>query len=140
MLWIKAFHVFFMVSWFAGLFYLPRLYVYHADTHDDAGNERFKVMERKLFIMMTIGGVGTLIFGAWLMIDYAWAAYSSSGWLHAKLFLVFLLFVFHFYCAHINKTFKENRNTRNHVFFRKLNEIPTLLGLAIIILVFIRPF
>jgi len=140
MLWVKAFHVFFMVSWFAGLFYLPRLYVYHADTHDEAGNERFKVMERKLFIMMTIGGVGTLIFGAWLMIDYAWAAYSSSGWLHAKLLLVFLLFGFHFYCARINRTFKEDKNTRDHKFFRKINEIPTLLGLAIIILVVIRPF
>ncbi|MDH5218595.1 MAG: CopD family protein [Gammaproteobacteria bacterium] len=140
MLWVKALHVFFMVSWFAGLFYLPRLYVYHADTHDDTGNERFKVMERKLYIMMTIGGVGTLIFGAWLMIDYAWAAYSSSGWLHAKLFLVFLLYGFHFYCGHINKIFRENRNTRDHKFFRKINEIPTLLGLAIIILVFIRPF
>ena len=140
MLWIKALHVFFMVSWFAALFYLPRLFVYHADTHDDAGNERFKIMERKLFGMMTFAGIGTLIFGIWLLIDYAWNAYSTSGWLHAKLFLVLLLIGFHLYCARIIKQFKENINTRDHKFFRKLNEIPTILGLIVIILVIVRPF
>jgi putative membrane protein len=140
MLWVKAFHVFFMVSWFAALFYLPRLFVYHAGTQDEAGNERFKVMERKLYGMMNFAGTGMLIFGVWMMIDYAWTAYSHSGWLHAKLFLVALLIGFHFYCGKIVKTFRENKNTRDHKFYRKINEIPAVLGLAIIILVIVRPF
>lgn len=140
MLWVKALHVFFMVSWFAGLFYLPRLFVYHADTYDDAGNQRFKIMERKLFGMMTFAGVGMLIFGVWLMVDYAWVAYSKAGWLHAKLFLVALLIGFHLYCYKLMKDFRADKNTRDHKFYRMINEFPTLVGLAIIILVIVRPF
>lgn len=140
MIWVKALHVFFMVSWFAALFYLPRLFVYHADTHDEAGNERFKVMERKLYGMMNFAGTGMAIFGIWLLIDYAWTAYSGSGWLHAKLFLVVLLIGFHFYCGKLVKTFREDNNTRDHKFYRKINEIPAVLGLVVIILVVVRPF
>ena len=140
MLWVKALHVFFMVSWFATLFYLPRLFVYHAETKDEAGNERFKVMERKLYGMMNFTGTGMLIFGLWLLFDYAWYAYSSMGWLHAKLFLVVILIGFHFYCGKLVKTFREDKNTHDHKFYRKINEIPTALGLIIIILVIVRPF
>ena len=88
MLWVKAFHVFFVVAWYAGLLYLPRLFVYHAQTDDSIGDERFKVMERKLFAIMTAGGVGAVVFGLWLTADYAWAAFASSGWFRVKLVLV----------------------------------------------------
>ena len=91
MAWITAFHIIFMVTWFAGLFYLPRLFVYHADCKDEISKERFIIMERKLFIIMTIGGIGTAIFGVLLLVFYAWQTYSSQGWLHAKLLLVTLL-------------------------------------------------
>ena len=106
MLWIKALHIIFMVTWFAGLFYLPRLFVYHADCHDEAGHGRFLIMERKLFIIMTIGAVLTFVFGGWLLVEYAWAAYRDSGWLTAKLLLVGLLTGFHFYCWLIVKEFR----------------------------------
>ena len=140
MLWVKAFHVIFMVTWFAGLFYLPRLFVYHAETNDLIGNERFKVMERKLFAIMTIGAVITAVLGLWMMFDYAWTAYSSSGWLHAKLLLVVLLIAYHIACWKIVKTFREDRNTRSHKYYRLFNEIPVLGLIGIIILVIVRPF
>jgi len=140
MLWIKALHVFFVISWFAPLFYLPRLFVYHADTKDEAGNERFKIMERKLYGMMKFTSIGALVFGLWMLYDYAWVAYSGSGWLHAKLFLVVLLFGFQFYCYKIVKQFRNNENTRNHVFYRWFNEIAALLAIAIVILVIVKPF
>ena len=98
MLWVKGLHVIFMVTWFAGLFYLPRLFVYHADARDEISHARFLVMERKLFAIMTIGAVITALFGIWMLADYAWSAYRSSGWLHAKLALVGGLIVFHLYC------------------------------------------
>ena len=100
MLWVKAFHIIFMVTWFAGLFYLPRLYVYHAMSDDQVSIDRFKIMERKLFFgIMTPGAIITLVLGFWLLIDYAWAAYSSAGWLHAKLALIAVLVVYHIYCG-----------------------------------------
>ena len=85
MLWVKAFHIIFMVAWFAGLFYLPRLFVYHAMAEDSVSRERFTVMERKLFVIMSIGGAGTVLFGVWAWMAYAWAAYAAAGWLHVKL-------------------------------------------------------
>ncbi|MCY4469280.1 MAG: CopD family protein, partial [Thiotrichales bacterium] len=94
MLWIKAFHVIFVVAWYAGLLYLPRLFVYHAQTDDTAGDERFKVMERKLFAIMTVGGLGALVFGLWLVADYAWAAFAASGWFRVKLVLVAALVLY----------------------------------------------
>ena len=84
MLWIKALHVIFVVAWYAGLLYLPRLFVYHAQTDDAIGDERFKVMERRLFMIMTVGGVGALVFGLWLVADYAWAAYAATGWFRVE--------------------------------------------------------
>ena len=138
MLWLKAFHIIFMVTWFAGLFYLPRLYVYHAMAGDDvAGNARFKVMERKLFYgIMTPGGVLTVISGLWLWLGYGF----NGGWLHAKLALVGILIVYHVYCAKLMLDFKYDRNRHDHVFYRWVNEFPTVLLLAIIILVVVKPF
>ncbi len=137
MLWIKAFHVIFMVTWFAGLFYLPRLFVYHAMCSDQTGIDRFKIMERKLFYgIMTPGGVLTIIFGMWL-----WLGYGFSGaWLHAKLTLVVVLIAYHLYCLKLLNDFKHDRNTRSHIFYRWFNEFPVLLMIAIIILVTVKPF
>lgn len=137
MLWIKAFHVIFMVTWFAGLFYLPRLFVYHAMCGDQPGIDRFKIMERKLFYgIMTPGGILTVIFGMWL-----WLGYGFSGaWLHAKLTLVVVLIAYHLYCLKLLNDFKQDRNTRSHIFYRWFNEFPVLLMIAIIILVTVKPF
>ena len=141
MLWIKALHISFMVTWFAGLFYLPRLFVYHAMSEDEISNKRFKIMERKLFWgIMTPGAILTIGLGLWMLADYAWRSYSSSGWLHAKLFLVLLLVVYHIYCGKIVNDFKHDRNRRNHVFYRWFNEMPVLALFAITILVIVRPF
>ena len=136
MLWIKALHIIFMVTWFAGLFYLPRLFVYHAMSDDAAGIVRFKVMERKLFYgIMTPGGILTILSGVWL-----WQGYGfSGGWLHAKLSLVFVLIIYHIYCGKLLHDFKHDRNTRSHVFYRWLNELPVLLLIAIIVLVVVKP-
>src|SRR5262245_1198114 len=137
MLWIKALHVIFMVTWFAGLFYLPRLFVYHAMTEDLAGRERFKLMERKLYYgIMTPGAVLTVVFGAWL-----WLAYGmSGGWLHAKLVLVGVLIAYHLWCGRLLRVFKEDRNTRSHVWYRWFNEFPVIILLAVVILAVVKPF
>jgi len=137
MLWLKTFHIIFMVTWFAGLFYLPRLFVYHAMSTDAASIERFKIMERKLFYgIMTPGGVITLALGFWL-----WLGYDFSGaWLTAKLALVAVLIVYHLYCAKLLLDFKHDRNTRSHVWYRWFNELPVLILIAIVILVVVKPF
>ena len=141
MLWLKAFHLIFMVTWFAGLFYLPRLFVYHAMSVDEISNERFKVMERKLYFgIMTPGMIATLIFGIWMLTDYAWALYSSSGWLHAKMALLLLLVVYHVFCGVWLLDFKQDRNRHSHVYFRWMNEVPVLFLLAIVILAVVKPF
>ena len=141
MLWVKAFHIIFMVTWFAGLFYLPRLFVYHALSDDSLSIERFKVMERKLFFgIMTPGAALTVVFGFWLLFDYAWQAYSQSGWLHAKLLLVALLVVYHIYCGKLLLDFKHGRNRHGHVFYRWLNELPVLGLIVVVILAVAKPF
>ena len=141
MLWLKALHLIFMVTWFAGLFYLPRLYVYHAMSEDSISNERFKIMERKLFIgIMTPGMVLTFIFGIWMLIEYSWAMYNSSGWLHTKLGLLLLLLVYHGFCGKWLLDFKHDRNTKTHVYYRWVNEIPVLFLFAIVILAVVKPF
>jgi putative membrane protein len=136
-LWIKAFHIVFMVTWFAGLFYLPRLFVYHAMASDAAGIERFKVMERKLYYgIMTPGAVFTIAFGLWL-----WLAYGfSGGWLHAKLTLVLVLIGYHIYCGKLLADFKRDRNKHGHVFYRWFNEFPVLVLIAIAVLAVVKPF
>ncbi len=139
-LWVKAFHIVSIVCWFAALFYLPRLFVYHAMTDDEAGRERFKIMERKLYRgIMTPSLVMTLVFGAWLW-SFNPAYYSQSGWMHAKLVCVFLLIGYHGMCWHYLKVFREDRNTRSHVYYRWFNEFPVLLLIAIVMLVVIKPF
>lgn len=136
MLWIKALHVIFMVTWFAGLFYLPRLFVYHAMSKDKTSIDRFKIMERKLFYgIMTPGGVLTVIFGLWLWLGYG----VTGGWMHIKFTLVLLLIAYHVYCGKVLNNFKADRNTRSHVFYRWFNEFPVLLMIAIIILVIVKP-
>ena len=138
MLWIKSFHIIFMVAWFAGLFYLPRLFVYHAQTDDKISIERFKVMERKLYVgIMTPCMVLTLGLGMWLWLGYGF----RGGWLHAKLALVLLLVAHHFYLGQLIRDFKADRNKHSHVFYRWLNEIPVLPALiGIVILVVVKPF
>ncbi len=140
MLWIKSFHLIFMVSWFAGLFYLPRLFVYHAMTDDEAGNERFKIMERKLYRFVTPFMILTVVFGLWLLYDYAWLAFSGMLWLHIKLLLVAVLIGYHFYCGHLVKVFANDESRRSHVWFRWFNELPVILLFAIVILVMVKPF
>ena len=136
MLWVKAFHIIFMVTWFAGLFYLPRLFVYHAMGGDTDHMQRFQLMERKLFGIMTIGAVFTIVFGAWL-----WLGYGFSGrWLDAKLVLVALLIVYHAYLGKIMRDFRENKERHGHKFFRWLNEVPAVILIAIVILVVVKPF
>jgi putative membrane protein len=129
-----------MVTWFAGLFYLPRLFVYHAMSDDQIGRERFKVMERKLYFgIMTPGMVLTFVYGVWMLGDYAWALYAASMWLHVKLLLLGLLLVYHVYCGKWLLDFKNERNRHSHVFFRWINEIPVLFLIAIILLAVIKP-
>jgi len=136
MLWVKAWHIIFMVTWFAGLFYLPRLFVYHAMTEDEAGKARFRIMERKLFFgIMTPGAVLTIAFGLWLWLGYGF----SGGWLHAKLTLVLLLVLYHIYCGKLLLDFKHERNSHSHVYYRWLNEIPVLLLMGVILLVELKP-
>nr|SPS04522.1 conserved membrane protein of unknown function [Candidatus Nitrotoga fabula] len=136
MLWIKSLHVIFMVTWFAGLFYLPRLFVYHAMSQDSISIERFKIMERKLFYgIMTPGGVLTVIFGLWMWLGYG----ITGGWMHIKFALVVVLVAYHIYCGKLLNDFKNDRNTRSHVFYRWFNEFPVLLMIAIIMLVIVKP-
>jgi protoporphyrinogen IX oxidase len=138
LLWLKAFHVAAMVTWFAGLFYLPRLFVYHADTHDPAGSERFCVMERRLHAIMTIGGAATVAFGAAMLV--AQPAYLAMGWLHAKLALVALLIAYHGCCYKLTRDFARGRNVRTARWYRMFNEVPSLLLVGIVILAVVKPF
>ncbi len=139
MLWLKALHVFFMVSWFAGLFYLPRLFVYHAMSEDAASRETFKIMERRLYRFVTPFMWLMIGFGLWLIGLYGLEWFWAQTWLHLKLLLVGGLVAYHFYCGKLLREFREDRNTRSHVFYRWFNEIPVLFLLAIIILAVVRP-
>ena len=138
-LWLKALHIVAIVCWFAGLFYLPRLFVYHAMSEDAISRDRFQVMERKLYRGIMIPSmIATLAFGIG-MIAFNPALFSG-GWLHAKLALVVLLIGYHHMCGAQLNRFARNENTRSHVFYRWFNEFPVLLLLAIVILVVIKPF
>ena len=140
MLWLKALHLIFMVTWFAGLFYLPRLFVYHAMAEDTAGIERFKTMERKLYYgIMTPGMLLTLVFGIWMLAAYAWQAYGDQLWLQIKLVLVGMLVVYHLWCGRLVRAFREGRNPHSHVWYRWFNEVPVLFLVAIILLAVLRP-
>jgi len=139
MLWLKALHLFFMISWFAGLFYLPRLFVYHAMSKDAACRETFTVMERRLYRFVTPFMWLTLGFGLWLIAEYGLEWFRVQTWLHLKLLLVAGLMAYHFYCGKLLREFREDRNSRSHVFYRWFNEIPVLFLLAIVILAVVRP-
>ena len=137
MLWIKSLHIIFMVTWFAGLFYLPRLFVYHVMAEDAPGKERFKVMERKLYWgIMAPGAVLTIVFGAWL-----WLGYGFTGaWLYAKLAVVAVLIAYHLYCGKLLSDFARDRNTKSHIWYRWFNEFPTVILIAVVILTVVKPF
>ena len=137
MLWIKSAHIIFMVTWFAGLFYLPRLFVYHAVTDDAPGIERFKIMERKLYYgIMMPGALLTILFGLWLWLGYG----ITGGWLHAKITLVGILILYHLYCGKLLKDFRHDRNRHSHKYYRWFNEVPVILLIAVILLVELKPF
>lgn len=138
MLWLKAFHVIAVVAWFAGLFYLPRLYVYHADAKDSISIERFLVMERRLFAIMTIGAAMALGFGAAMLA--AAPAYLSMGWLRAKLLVVLLVIAYHLFCYTLMRDFARNRNGHSARWYRGFNEVPSLLLIAIVLLAVLKPF
>jgi putative membrane protein len=136
MLWVKALHIIFMVTWFAGLFYLPRLFVYHALSHDALSKERFKLMERKLYWgIMTPGGVLAVFFGLWL-----WLGWGFGGaWLTAKVALTALLAGYHLWCGKLMRDLRKERNRKSHVWFRWFNEFPTLVLFAAVFLVVFKP-
>ncbi len=140
MLWIKAFHVIFVVTWFAALFYLPRLFVYHAAATDQPGIERFKLMERRLYRgIMTPSAALTAVFGIWLVTLY-WDAYADAAWLWIKIAGVLALYAYHGYCGRLLRRFANDENTRSDTFFRWFNEVPTVLLFLIVILVVVKPF
>lgn len=140
MLWFKAFHIIAVICWFAAIFYLPRLFVHHSMSEDEATRERFKIMERKLYRgIMTPSAVMTIIFGA-IVYSYNPAYYATSNWMNAKLFCVALLLVYHFLCWQHLKNFRDDLNKKSHVYFRIFNELPVVLLIIIVILVVVKPF
>ena len=142
MLWLTAFHVIFVVTWFAGLFYLPRLFVYHAQASETLVRECFKVMERRLLMITHIGGALAVLFGALTLGAFAHASpgYMQQGWLHAKLALVVLLIAYHVMLVRLVHQFAHDANRRSSRWLRVFNEIPTLLLIAIVVLVVVKPF
>ena len=138
-LWLKAFHVIFMVAWFAGIFYLPRLFVNHAESNDPSVIEQLKGMERRLLYFVTPFAILTLVLGLGIIHLYGKAWFAASIWLHIKLTLVILLFIYHGYCFKLLKDFKEDRNTRSGKFYRIFNEIPVIILFAVVILAYVKP-
>ena len=142
MLWLKSFHIVFVVAWFAGLFYLPRLFIYHRETHDAEGHERFVTMERRLLGITNIAATLALAFGFALL--FWWRAhapgYLHQGWLAAKLVLVFVLLGYHHGCMRLARRFRERAPVPSSTWLRWFNEVPALLLIAIVVLVVVRPF
>ncbi|MDE2051828.1 MAG: CopD family protein [Gammaproteobacteria bacterium] len=137
MLWLKAFHVIFVVTWFAGLFYLPRLFVYHSAAPDALGRERFMVMERRLFILMTVGGTLAIAFGVSMVA--AAPGYLSFTWLRVKLVLVAGLVLYHLWCYRLIGDLRAGRNSRSQRWYRIFNEVPGLFLIAIVVLAVVKP-
>jgi protoporphyrinogen IX oxidase len=137
MLWLKALHVIAVVTWFAGLFYLPRLYVYHADATDAISTQRFEIMERRLFAIMTIGAAAAVFFGLAMLI--ASPGYLAMGWLKLKLLFVALLIAYHVYCYKLLRDFANQSNRRSAKWYRGFNEVPSLLLIVIVILAVVKP-
>ncbi|MDQ1815753.1 CopD family protein [Massilia sp. CCM 9210] len=136
MLWIKAFHIVFIASWFAGLFYLPRIFVNLAQETDTVATTRLLLMARKLFRFTTMLAVPAVLLGVWLWLGYGF----RGGWMHAKLALVLLVIGYHHACGSLLKKFENGASKRSHVWFRYFNEVPVLLLTAIVILVVVKPF
>lgn len=138
-LWLKAFHVIFMVAWFAGIFYLPRLFVNHAETQSTEIAEHLKGMEKRLLYFITPFAILTVGLGIALIYQYGLAWFRHATWLHIKLTLVILLLAYHGYCFHLVNVFKEDKNTRSGKFYRIFNEIPVIVLFIIIILAYVKP-
>ncbi len=140
MLWVKAGHIIFMTTWMAGLFYLPRFFVYHADCQNDDIHQQFVTMERKLFYYITTpGAIATTVFGLWL-VTYQPHYYAHAGWFHTKMLLVLVMWLFHGVCWVFLKRFKQKKNKHSSKFFRWFNEFPTIVFIGLIILVVVKPF
>ena len=137
--WIKAFHIIFVITWFAGLFYLPRLFVHHAMTDNQTCNERFKIMERKLYRFTSPSMALTIVLGSLLLISN-WSAYVSAGWFYVKLFFIILLIIYHFWCGKLVKAFANDMNTKSHMWYRWFNEAPVIALFVIVIIVVVKPF
>ena len=141
MLWLKALHIISVITWFAALFYLPRLFVYHSMAEDTISIERFKVMERRLYFgIMMPSFIITTIFGSWMLYEYAWQAYSTDFWLQIKLLLVLILIVYHFFCGYLVGVFAKDKNIYSDKFYRWFNEFPVVLLLGIVIVAVVKPF
>ncbi|MFZ6751638.1 CopD family protein [Undibacterium sp. Ren11W] len=140
MLWIKALHIVFIVSWFAGLFYLPRIFVNLAQEAEANTTERLLLMARKLYRFMTMLAVPALGLGIWLWMGYGIGRGPGNGWMHAKLAIVLLVIGYHHACGSILKKFEAQRNTRSHIWYRYFNEVPVILLLIAVILVVVKPF
>ena len=138
MLWIKAFHIIFMVCWFAGIFYLPRLFVNHAMVEEQATKQQLAVMEQKLYRFMSVFALLTIIFGVWL-VSYNWSYYAQAIWFHSKIAFVIGLLAYHLKCGHYVKKFQQGNIKHGHVFFRWFNELPVLILFTVVILVVVKP-
>jgi putative membrane protein len=139
-LWLKAFHIFFMVAWMAGIFYLPRLFVYHAQASEQSVKNQFKIMERRLWLFVTPFAVLTLVFGVCLIAVYGKNWFTFSHWLHVKFVLLLAVYGYHIYLYRLVKCFERDENTHSVRFYRILNEAPVLVLLAIVILAVVKPF
>lgn len=139
-LWLKAFHVFFMVAWFSGIFYLPRIFVNHAESKEPSVHQHFKGMERRLLYFVTPFALLTVLLGIAIIVQYGYAWFAAAKWLHLKIGLVILLLLYHGYCFQLVKTFAQDKNTRSGKFYRFFNEIPVIILLIIVILAYIKPF
>jgi len=139
MIWIKALHIIFMVAWFAGIFYLPRLFVNHAMTTNSSVKTHLGLMEKKLYRFITPWMVLTVISGLWLTFEYAWVAYAEMFWLKIKIALVVLLVIYRFYCGRIIKQLEAGNNPRSHIWFRWFNELPVIVLFIVVILVVVKP-
>ena len=139
MLWIKAFHIIFVICWFAGIFYLPRLFVYHAMATDKATCDHLAIMEYKLYRFMSVFAVLSLVFGLWL-VSYNWSYYWQATWFICKFILVVLLVIYHLLCGHHIKLLKISNTQRSHVFYRWFNEAPVFILFSVVILVVVKPF
>lgn len=142
MLWVKSFHIVFVASWFAGLFYLPRIYVNLAmtDPSSVAERERLLLMSRKLLRFTTLLAVPALGFGAWLWLGYGIGLGPGNGWMHAKLCVVTLTLIYHCVCARLLRQFEQHQSTRSHIWYRWFNELPVVFMVTAVVLVVVKPF